>query len=197
MRKIKEVLRLRNELKLDQRQIARSCSISVSTVHEYLKRAAAANLSWPLPDDWDDAHLEAALFPSPGTSPQPPTGKAAPDFAAIHEQLQRHRHVTLQLVWEEYRDINPDGYRYSRFCELYQRWRRKLDVVLRQEHKAGERAYVDLGRLHYADLRPRHRQRVAGIVVRGRSRSQFLHLGGGHARSADGVVAAGPYPRPG
>ena len=143
MRKIKEVLRLRNELKLDQRQIARSCSISVSTVHEYLKRAAAANLSWPLPDDWDDAHLEAALFPSPGASPQPPTGKAAPDFAAIHEQLQRHRHVTLQLVWEEYRDANPDGYRYSRFCELYQRWRRKLDVVLRQEHKAGEKAFVD------------------------------------------------------
>ena len=143
MRKIKEVLRLRNELKLDQRQIARSCSISVSTVHEYLKRAAAAKLSWPLPDDWDDARLEAALFPSPGSSPQPPTGKAAPDFAAIHEQLQRHRHVTLQLVWEEYRDANTDGYRYSRFCELYQRWRRKLDVVLRQEHKAGEKAFVD------------------------------------------------------
>ena len=62
MRKIKEVLRLRNELKLDQRQIARSCSISVSTVHEYLKRVAAANLGWPLPDGWDDARLEAALF---------------------------------------------------------------------------------------------------------------------------------------
>ena len=143
MRKIKEVLRLRNELKLDQRQIARSCSISVSTVHEYLKRAAAANLSWPLPDDWDDARLEGALFPSAGATPQSPTGKAAPDFAAIHEQLQRHRHVTLQLVWEEYRDANPDGYRHSRFCELYQRWRRKLDVVLRQEHKAGEKAFVD------------------------------------------------------
>src|SRR5450759_4182316 len=51
MRKIKEVLRL-NELKLDQRQIARSCSISVSTVHEYLKRATAANLGWPLAAGW-------------------------------------------------------------------------------------------------------------------------------------------------
>ena len=69
MRKIKEVLRLRNELKLDQRQIARSCSISVSPVHEYLKRAAAANLAWPLPDGWDDTHLEAALFPPPAASP--------------------------------------------------------------------------------------------------------------------------------
>lgn len=142
MRKIKEVLRLRNELKLDQRQIARSCSISASTVHEYLKRAATGNVGWPLPDGWDDARLEAALFPSPDSPPQP-TKKSSPDFAAIHEQLQRHRHVTLQLVWEEYRDANRDGYGYSRFCELYQRWRKKLDVVLRQEHKAGEKAFVD------------------------------------------------------
>jgi transposase len=66
-----------------------------------------------------------------------------PDFAAIHEQLQRHRHVTLQLLWDEYRDTSQDGYGYSRFCELYQRWRKKLDVVLRQQHKAGEKAFVD------------------------------------------------------
>ena len=115
MRKIKEVLRLRNELKLDQRQIARSCSVSVSTVHEYLKRAAAASLGWPLPDGWDDTRLAAALFPPPVASPQPSTRKSPPDFAAIHEQLQRHRDVTLQLVWEEYRDASPDGYGYSRY----------------------------------------------------------------------------------
>jgi transposase len=87
--------------------------------------------------------LEAALFPPPDALPQPPTKKSPLDFAAIRDQLQRHRHVTLQLVWEEYRDANPDGYGYSRFCELYQRWRKKLDVVLRQEHKAGEKAFVD------------------------------------------------------
>ena len=143
MRKIKEVLRLRNELKLDQRQIARSCSISVSTVHEYLKRAEAAKVGWPLPEGWDDARLEAALFPPAGSPPQPSTQKSPPDFAAIHEQLQCHRHVTLQLLWEEYRDTSPDSYGYSRFCELYQRWRKKLDVVLRQQHKAGEKAFVD------------------------------------------------------
>lgn len=141
MRKIKEVLRLRYELNLDQRQIARSCSISVSTVHEYLKRAESAKLQWPLPDGWNDTHLEAALYPSLEAKLQPQ--KSAPDFAAIHEQLRTHRHVTLQLLWEEYREINPDGYRYSRFCELYQRWRKKLDVVMRQEHKAGEKAFID------------------------------------------------------
>jgi rhodanese-related sulfurtransferase len=66
-----------------------------------------------------------------------------PDFAAIHQQRQGHKHATLQLLWEEYRQGNPDGYHYSRFCELYQRWRRKQDVVLRQEHKAGEKLFVD------------------------------------------------------
>jgi hypothetical protein len=143
MRKIKEVLRPQNKLKLDQRQIARSCSISVSTVHEYLKRAEAAKVGWPLPEGWDDARLEAALFPPVGSPPQPTTQKSPPDFAAIHEQLQRHRHVTLQWLWDEYRDTSQDGYRYSRFCELYQRWRKMLDVVLRQQHKAGEKAFVD------------------------------------------------------
>ena len=115
MRKIKEVLRLRNELKLDQRQIARSCSISVSTVHQYLKRAEAANVGWPLPEGWDDVRLEAALFPPSGSPPQPSTHKSRPDFAVIHEQLQCHRHVTLQLLWEEYRDTSQDSYGYSRY----------------------------------------------------------------------------------
>ena len=113
-------------------------------MHEYLKRAAAANVGWPLPDGWDDARLEAALFPPPNAAPHPTTRKSPPDFAAVHEQLQRHRRVTLQLIWEEYRDANQDGYGYSRICELYQSWRKKLDVVLRQGHKAGEKAFVDL-----------------------------------------------------
>jgi transposase len=145
MRKLKEVLRLRFELKLGYQQIGRSCSLAVSSVHKYLKRAEAAGLGWPLPSDWDDARLEAELFP-PATAPEPSEQEARrsqPDFAAIHEQLQQHRHLTLQLLWEEYRQANPDGYRYSRFCELYQRWRKRLDVVLRQDHKAGEKLFVD------------------------------------------------------
>ena len=141
MRKIKEVLRLRYELKLDQRQIARSCSLAVSTVHEYLKRAEAAGVGWPLPAGHDDGDLEQALYGNTQRVRQ--AVRQQPDFAAIDEQLRRHKHVTLQLVWEEYRETNPDAYGYSRFCELYQRWRRKLDIVMRQDHKAGERMFVD------------------------------------------------------
>jgi transposase len=144
MRKLREVLRLRFELKLGYQQIGRSCSIGVSTVHKYLKRAEAAGITWPLPGDWDEARVEAMVFPrrEPTIAEKNPTHTPL-DFDAIHEQLRGSKYVTLQLLWEEYRQANPDGYRYSRFCELYQRWRSKLDVVLRQEHKAGEKMFVD------------------------------------------------------
>ncbi len=132
MRKIKEVLRLRHELGLGQRQIARSCSIGLGTVHDYLQRAEKAGLGWPLPEDWDEARVEAALFGSESARARE-TARALPDFTTLHEQRQKHKHVTLQLLWEEYRAANPDGYQYSRFCYLYQRWRGSRDVVMRHE----------------------------------------------------------------
>lgn len=142
MRKLREVLRLRFELKLSQRQIARSCSIGQCTVYDYLKRAHAAGIVWPLPEGWDDARLEEALF---GSSPRRiyESRRPPPDFERLHQELQTHRHLTLQLWWEEYRQDHPDGYSYTRLCELYQRWRDQQDVVLRQEHKAGEKLFVD------------------------------------------------------
>ncbi len=141
MRKIKEVLRLRS-LGLNQHQMARSCAIAQSTVHKYVKAAEAAGLGWPLPADWDDCQLEEALFPA-RPERQASSGQALPDFAAIHQELQGHKHLTLQLVWEEYRQVHPDGYGYSRFCDLYRQWLRRQDVVLRQVYRAGEKVFVD------------------------------------------------------
>jgi transposase len=141
MRKLNEVLCLRFELGLGQRAIARACSISQGAVHNYLKKAAAAGLGWPLPEGWDEQRIEAALFGERHPVERRP--RALPDFADLKEQIQRHPHLTLQLAWEEYRQVHPEGYGYSRFCELYQRWRKKQDVVLRQEHKPGEKGFVD------------------------------------------------------
>jgi len=123
--------------------IARSCGIGLSTVHEYLERAAAAGISWPLPEGLGEEELQAKLFGNQPVAAKAVRQRPQPDWKAIHEQLQQHRHLTLQLVWEEYRQAHPDGYRYSWFCERYQHWRRHLDVVLRQEHKAGEKMFVD------------------------------------------------------
>jgi transposase len=142
MRKVKEVLRLRFGLGLTQEQIAVSCNIAQSSVHRYLERAAAADLSWPLPEDYDDRRVEELLYPT-RAGYEPRTIRPVPDFQAIHQQLQANKHVTLQLLWEEYRESNPAGYGYSRFCELYELWRRQQNVVLRQEHRAGEKLFVD------------------------------------------------------
>ncbi len=142
MRRIREVLRLRFGLGLHQDQIARSCAIAQATVHRYLERATAAGLNWPLPEDCDDQRLNELLFPA--RPPKPcPTERRTIDLSAVHHQLQTHKHLTLQLVWEEYRETHPGGYSYSRFCELYQRWSRNQSVTLRQDHQAGEKMFVD------------------------------------------------------
>ncbi len=141
MRKIKEILRLKFELGLKNREIARSCLIPHTTVANYLRRARDAGLTWPLPPDLDEGTLERQLF---ADDPWARTRETRlPDFASIHEEFRRHRHVTLQLLWEEYKESQPDGYQYSRFCELYNRWVQKLDLVLRQDHRVGEKMFVD------------------------------------------------------
>jgi transposase len=143
MRKIREVLRLKFGLGLKDRQIARSCSIPRSSVANYVFRARHAGLhTWPLVPDLEDEALEALLFP-PVVTKIPIPKAMTPDFVWIHEQLRRHKHVTLQLLWDEYKEANPEGYQYSQYCELYRRWMRKVDVVLRQEHHAGEKMFVD------------------------------------------------------
>ena len=141
MRKLKEVLRL-HSLGLKQQQIARSCQIAQSTVHQYLKTAAAAGVTWPVPADWDEGQLEQAVFGKPQLHSRRQKNET-PDFGGIRQQLQSQRHLTLQLIWEEYCQDHPDGYRYSRFCELYRDWVKHLDVVLRHEYRAGEKLFVD------------------------------------------------------
>jgi transposase len=142
MRKTREVLRLYFELKLGQRQVARGANVSQSTVHDYLERFYAAGLSWPSPPEMSEAELEGRLFPADSGAARP-CSKVLPDFATIHDELRCHKHTTLQLLWEEYRTAYPDGYGYSRFCHHYQHWKQERDLVLRQEHRPGEKLFVD------------------------------------------------------
>jgi len=140
MRKIKEVLRLRFEHQQSARQIAKSCGIARSTVKEYLDRAQKAAIPWPLPPEWDDATLENRLFPP---IPQiPPEKRQMPPMEYLHQERKK-KGVTLQLLWHEYKQGNPEGYQYSQFCELYRQWAEKLDLCLRQEYRAGEKLFVD------------------------------------------------------
>jgi transposase len=140
MRKIKEVLRLYWGGGLSKRRTARSCGISRPAVDEYLRRAEAAGLSWPLPADLDDGTLERLLFPAAPSLPA--AARGLPDWPTIHRELKR-KGVTLFLLWQEYREHHPQGYQYSWFCERYRTWAGKLDVVMRQDHRAGEKLFVD------------------------------------------------------
>ena len=141
MRKLREVLRLRFAKDLGYHQIAGSCSISSSTARDYVCRAEAAGLSWPLPSGLTERQLTERLFPG-SLSESPGVRRPLPDLAGLHRELRR-KGVTLQLLWEEYRETYPDGYQYSQFCAHYRRWAKKVDVCLRQHYRAGEKMFVD------------------------------------------------------
>lgn len=138
MRKVREILRLK-ALRRTTREIACSLSLPKTTVSDHLLRAKAAGIAWPIPEDLDDAALEKRLFiPLEDHRPNRPP----PDWRWVHGELHK-KHVTLALLWEEYRHQHPDGYQYSQFCELYRRWLSTIEVWMRQEHRAGEKMFVD------------------------------------------------------
>ena len=140
MRKVREVLRLKFEGGQTNRRIARSCHISRPTVADYLLRFEAAGLEWPAAAALDDATLEHKLFAP--ASPAPSAQRAVPDWNHVHQELRR-KSVTLTLLWHEYKAVHPEGYQYSWFCDQYRAWSARLDVVMRQEHRAGEKLFVD------------------------------------------------------
>ena len=139
MRKIREVLRLLWGQGRSAREVARSCSLARSTVKEYERRAIEAGLEWPLPGV-DDAALEGLLFPPPAEVG--PVERPLPNWDRVDKELRR-KGVTRWLLWREYREANPDGYSYTRYCELFQAWRGLQGLSMRQTHLAGEKVFVD------------------------------------------------------
>jgi transposase len=140
MRQVREVLRL-NAAGVAINEIARRVCVASSTVRLTLKRVAAVGLGWPLPAEMTDAVLEAQLFTAAGKK-QGHRRRAAPDWAALHRELKR-KHVTLQILWDEYIERHSEGYRYSRFCELFRGWASRISVTMRQTHAGGDKLFVD------------------------------------------------------
>jgi transposase len=139
MRKITEVLRLFFEHGRSKREIARIIGASPTTVTDYLSRAKVASLTYPLPTDLDELAVERLLFP-----PSEPSAvqRPEPDWAQMHAGLRR-KGVTLDLLWQEYKSEQADGYQYSAFCEHYRRWRQRLSLSMRQTHTPGEKLCID------------------------------------------------------
>jgi len=141
MRRVREILRLKHDVGATDRVIARSLGIARSTVGLAVQRITAAGLGWPLPATLSDGVLEAMLYSDRGSRPGT-RRKTEPDWAYVHHELRRPG-VTLMLLWEEYRQREPGGYGYSRWCDLYRAWEGRLSPTMRQSHPAGERLFVD------------------------------------------------------
>jgi len=123
------------------RAIGVELGIAPSTVREYLARAAAAGVGWPLAADDTDESLMARLFVNAGVRAGARL-HAEPDWSALVRELKRPG-VNLLVLWEEYRAVHPEGYAYSRFCQLFREFERRLSPVMRQSHAAGHKAFVD------------------------------------------------------
>jgi transposase len=141
MRRVRELLRLARDAGLPVSETARRTGIARSTLREMLRRFEVSGLAWPLPLGLTDSELEQRLYGEAG-SRRGYRQRAEPDWAALNRELKK-KHVTLQILWDEYIEANPDGYRYSRFCDLYRGWEARLPVTMRQTHLGGDKLFVD------------------------------------------------------
>jgi transposase len=140
VRKIREILRLLWVCGLSQRQVADCCGIGKTTVVECVARARRSELDWSLAAQLGDEMLERRLYPP--VERVPAAERPVVEWAVVHTEL-KGKGVTLSLLWEEYREREPHGYGYSRYCELYGQWRGRVDLSMRQVHRAGEKLFVD------------------------------------------------------
>jgi transposase len=140
MRQLRQMLRLARE-GVSAREIGRTLGVARSTIQDNLKRAETAGLRWPLPAEITDPVLEQRLFAPAGVRPGL-RRRVEPDWAWLARELKRPG-VNLMVLWEEYRDAYPDGYGYSRFCDLFREFERRLSPVMRQHHAAGDKVFVD------------------------------------------------------
>jgi transposase len=142
MRKLREILRLKFQHRLSDRAIGRSCGVSHRTVADYVRRFVGSGLSWPLAEGFNDTTLQAMLFPEKASNLAASEPRSMPDMKCLHRELKRPG-VTLYMLWEEYRQQEPDSYGKTQFYQRYRTWANKLHPTLRQEHKAGEKVFVD------------------------------------------------------
>jgi transposase len=156
MHQAREILRQKLTLKRSHREVVAALGVSIGTVSNVAGRAAALGLDWTAIEALDDETLEERLFGPRITARAP---RALPDPASLHVELRRPG-VTLQLLHLEYLERHPDGYRYTKFCDVYREWLERRAPTMRQVHVAGDKMFVD-----YAGKKPHYVDRATGEVV--------------------------------
>lgn len=140
MHKIQEILRLAWNCERSNREIAQSCAISHTAVNDYLVKAKLAGIG---ADNFASMSYEEIMQKIQAVRPESKRQmRPQPDWEHVHKELQKPS-VTLQLLWEEYKSIHPDGYQVSQYCDHYRCWKKRRNLSMRQTHKAGEKLFVD------------------------------------------------------
>src|SRR5689334_5676484 len=118
--KLKQIIQFESS-ELTAREIGRALSLSHGAVSKYRCAVRAAGLTWEASQNLDDTELERRIWQA--RAERPAREVVLPDCAWIHTELKRHKHVTLQLLWDEYHATHGTlALRYSSFCERYRHW---------------------------------------------------------------------------
>ena len=141
MNKVREIIRLYEECNLSQRSIARVLSISRPIVHEYIQKIRSSGLDYTATQKLeDDALLE--IIEGSGKAQSERYQVIRQKFEYFVKELKRTG-VTLERLWQEYRDEHPDGFGYSQFCYHFQVWRNASELTMHIDHKVGDKSFVD------------------------------------------------------
>jgi len=176
MREIREILRL-SFLGLSQRQIARSLKRSKTLIQRVVEKGNHSNLFMKTLDSLSDEELKNKLDFHPEKRVKV-KNKAKIDFNNIYLELTKHKTVTLQLLWEEYKEKNPESYySYSFFCDQFKEWKKPLNVTLRKHYKAGEYLFVDFSgkKISYYDVESKS-QKEAEVFVASLGCSNYTYV---------------------
>lgn len=138
VREIKEILRL-DEAGISKSKIRTITGVSRKTIREYLNKAKEAELKYATIQTLTTKELYTKLFPA---AQQAHKTKKQPDWNEINQELKK-KNVTKILLWEEFIESNPGGCRYTQFCHHYSHYLKKMDLSMRQEHKYGEKCFID------------------------------------------------------
>ena len=178
MKQVRDVLQLYSVMNLSLRRIQGATNVAKSTISDYIKRYNNSGLNIKQINILDDDALKLKLFPE--SSSGVASKKAMPDMNYLHKEmkLRKKTKITLQLLWEEYKESNPDGYQYTQFRLHYSRFKQRLNPSMRQTHLAGEKLFVDYSGL----TMPIYNQRTGEIeyaqifvAVLGASGYTFVH----------------------
>jgi len=177
MRALREVMRMYRDGELAVREVARLTGVARSTARDMISRFEKSGLAWPIPPETGGDELERCLYGAVGVK-RGHRKMPEPDWSAVAREMKRKR-VTLQVLWEEYIAEHPDGYRYSRFCDLFRGWEGWLPLVMRQKYGGGEKLFVDYAGdtvpvvvdRKTGEIRPAH----LFVAVMGGSNLSFAH----------------------